>query len=128
MNTRVGRAVLVSLIVTQLLWLSGAVAPVETARLPAVPALEARYTIGSWVPDTLGNQRAVVKAAVTADALRVRLPWRRRDLNPDQKNLIVVDVSTDTVVKNVARVSITRESGDIVFQPVTVPGLSLIHI
>ena len=118
MTARIGRTVLVSLIVSQSLWLTGAAAPFA----PEPPAAEARYTIGSWIPDTLGNQRAVVKVAAGADAVRVRLPWRRRDLNPDQKNLIVVDAKTDAVIRNVARVSITREAGDIVFQPVTAPG------
>lgn len=118
MTARIGKAVLVSLIVSQSLWLTGTAAPLT----PAPAATEARYSIGSWVPDTLGNQRGIVTVAVTADAVRVHLPWRRRDLNPDQKNIIVVDAATDTVVTNVARVSITREAGDIVFQPKTVPG------
>lgn len=116
MTARFGRTLLVSVIVGQSIWLSGAAAPAP----PAEP--EMRYTIGSWIPDTLGNQRAVVHATVSGEVLRVHIPWRRRDLNPDQKNLIVIDASTETVVKNVARVSITREAGDIAFQPVTVPG------
>lgn len=92
------------------------------AQAAPAPAAEARYSIGDWVPDTLGNQRAVVRVSAAADAVRVRLPWRRRDRNPEQKNVIVVDAKTDTPVANVVRVSITRESGDLVFQPVTAPG------
>ncbi len=93
------------------------------ARPSAVaPAAEARYTVGSWIPDTLGNQRAVARVVVTADAVRVHLPWRRRDRNPEQKNIIVIDAGTNTAVANVARVNVTREFGDLVFQPVTVPG------
>ena len=97
------------------------IAPALFGHAPA-PAAEARYSLGSWVPDTLGNQRAVVKVSAAADAVRVHLPWRRRDLAPEKKHIIVVDAKTDQPVANVMRVSVTRESGDLVFQPVTAPG------
>jgi len=88
----------------------------------ASPAPEARYGVGQWNADTLGSHRAVVKVTQAADAIRVHLPWRRRDLNPDQKNIIIVDAKTGITIANLARVNINREAGDLVFQPVTVPG------
>lgn len=114
------RSALLAIVVIQSLLINSGEA--NQVRVAAAPAVEARYTIGSWVPDTLGNQRARVKVTATADAVRVHLPWRRRDQDPDKKNIIVMDAGTNTAVTNVTRVSITREAGDIVFQPITVPG------
>ena len=47
---------------------------------------------------------------------------RRRDLNPEAKNLIVVDAATGERITNVCRFTIDREQGEVVFQPQTVPG------
>lgn len=57
-----------------------------------------------------------------ADAVLATLDWRRRDLNPEEKGVIVVDAATGEQVTNVARFTINREKGEIVFQPQTVPG------
>lgn len=83
----------------------------------AAPATDAAPATPTWDADTLGNHRVVLDVAAAADAVRARIPWRRRDANPDQKNLIVIDAQTGARVENVLRVSITREAGDIVFQP-----------
>ena len=87
------------------------------------------YTTGEWDADSLGNHRAVVRVEARdkgsesiPDAVRVRIPWRRRDLEPEKKNIIVIDATTGTRIENLARVNVNREYGDIVFQPVTVPG------
>lgn len=77
------------------------------------------YTTGTWDADTLGNHRVVIEVASAAEAVRARIPWRRRDTAPDKKNLIVVDAQTGARVANVARVSVTREAGEIIFQPVS---------
>ena len=50
------------------------------------------------------------------------IDWRRRDLNPEAKNLIVVDAATGERITNVCRFTIDRERGEVVFQPQTVPG------
>jgi hypothetical protein len=81
---------------------------------PAVP-----YTTGSWDADTLGNHRVVLEVSTAGDAVRVHVPWRRRDTSPEKKNLILIDGLTGTRVVNVIRVSITREAGDLVFQPLS---------
>ncbi|MBI4328217.1 MAG: hypothetical protein HY674_23555, partial [Chloroflexi bacterium] len=73
-------------------------------------------------PETLGSQRARVEVAQSAEAVWVHLPWRRRDLEPEKKNVIVVDLATGKFVTNVVRAQVHRESGDLVFQPATVPG------
>lgn len=58
----------------------------------------------------------------TGRAVLATLDWRRRDLNPEEKGVIVVDAATGEQVTNVARFTINREKGEIVFQPQTVPG------
>jgi len=85
-------------------------------------AVEIRRTTGSWPVEGLGNSRAAVKVADKADAVWVHLPWRRRDVQPEKKDVIVVDAATNRPVANVIRVRIDRESGDLLFQPPTVPG------
>lgn len=70
----------------------------------------------------LGHHRARIRVAQPADAVRVSLPWRRRDNDADRKNIIVVDAATGQRIRNVVRVEIDREHGDLVFQPKTAPG------
>ena len=43
-------------------------------------------------------------------------------MNPEAKNLIVVDAATGERITNVCRFTIDREQGEVVFQPQTVPG------
>lgn len=101
--------------------------PVCARSSAARPAPPIPYTTGSWDADTLGNHRAVVEVAAAADAVRVTIPWRRRDAAPDKKNLIVIDGQTGARVTNVLRVSITREAGEIVFQPVSGKGRYFVY-
>ena len=80
------------------------------------------YGTGTWEPDSFGNHRAVVRVTSDVDAVWVRIPWRRRDLEPEKKNIIIVDAGSGARIRNVARISINREYGDLVFQPVIAPG------
>jgi hypothetical protein len=50
------------------------------------------------------------------------VPWRRRDQHPELKRIVVVAAATGERVANVARIELTREAGDVVFQPVAGPG------
>jgi len=123
-------------------------AAVTLAALPAVPpAQDVKYGVGTWDPESgLGNHRAVVRVeapapgkpgaqarnggqpVMTAEfpkasaAVRVRIPWRRHDIDPEKKNIIVVDAATGARLANVHPLAVSRESGDIVFEPRTVPG------
>jgi len=107
---------------------------------------DVRQGIGNWDPETgLGNHRAVVRierpappeapakarrpakaaeapATMKPAAARAVIPWRRRDFEPEKKAVIVVDAATGERITNVAILAITRESGDIAFEPKTVPG------
>jgi hypothetical protein len=90
----------------------------EVPPLPDVP-----YAIAAkpW-PSGLGNHRAVVRVDAPARAVRAFIPWRRRDRNPEAKDVIVVDLATGTRVRNVARLQVRREFGEIAFQPASAPG------
>lgn len=87
----------------------------------AVPTDEL-YGVGIWNADSLGNHRVIVSVDKPADAVLATIDWRRRDLNPEAKNLIVVDAATSERITNVCRFTIDRERGEVVFQPQTVPG------
>lgn len=87
----------------------------------AVPTDEL-YGVGIWNADSLGNHRVIVSVDKPADAVLATIDWRRRDLNPEAKNLIVVDAATGERITNVCRFTIDRERGEMVFQPQTVPG------
>lgn len=87
----------------------------------AVPTDEL-YGVGIWNADSLGNHRVIVSVDKPADAVLATIDWRRRDPNPEAKNLIVVDAATGERITNVCRFTIDREQGEVVFQPQTVPG------
>ncbi len=109
-------------------------------------AQDVRYGVGSWDPESgLGNHRAVVRVEASAapkalspkkgskkavaapviakpTAARVTIYWRRRDNDPEKKNIIVIDAATGERVKNVYPLTINREFADIFFESKTVPG------
>jgi hypothetical protein len=80
------------------------------------------YSTGSWDAEAFGNHRAVLRVTHSADAVRVHVPWRRRDSQPETKLVLVVDARTGKQLANVRPVDINRQSGDLVFQPSAVPG------
>jgi hypothetical protein len=89
------------------------------------------YGVGEWdfpIPSgrvnytSLGTQRAVVKVHAEADVVHAHIPWRRRDFNPEDVEVLVYDAASGARIANVFRVDINREYGDLVFQPKTVPG------
>jgi len=79
------------------------------------------YRTGAWNSDTLGNHRVVLRVDTTGDAVRVHIPWRRRDADPERKKIVVTDPK-GVPVDNLLRVAINREYGDLVFQPIGGPG------
>lgn len=83
---------------------------------------EVEYSTGSWDAAVFGNHRAVIRVEENADAVWVHIPWRRRDHNPEKKNIIIVDAKNGQRIKNVFRVNINREFGDLIFQPAAAPG------
>jgi hypothetical protein len=97
---------------------------VGTAVVPSHGASDQNipYRTGTGDTEKFGNHRAVVKVSAQADAVWVHIPWRRRDCDPEAKNIIIVDAKTAARIGNIVRVDISREFGDLVFQPPTAPG------
>ena len=102
----------------------GAIAALALAVLAAAPlaAQDVPYGVGRWEPDSTGNHRAVVRVGAAADAVRVHIPWRRRDEHPERKRVLVVAAASGQRVANATAVAATREAGDVVFQPAAGPG------
>ncbi|MFM9907739.1 MAG: glycoside hydrolase domain-containing protein [Chitinophagaceae bacterium] len=80
---------------------------------------ELPYTIPekSWDADSLGNHRAVIHFSGDGKIAFVKIPWRRRDVNPEKKRIIVQDGQTGLKILNVKTLSISRETGEIYFEP-----------
>ncbi|MEO8201352.1 MAG: glycoside hydrolase domain-containing protein [Gemmatimonadota bacterium] len=76
---------------------------------------------GSWERDSLGNQRAVVRVTRQAPAVRVMIPWRRRDSLPEAKDIRIFS-SAGERVHNIVRLRIERASADLAFEPVAGAG------
>ena len=88
--------------------------------LLAVMTLLSQDAVGPslrWNAGVLGNHRAVVRVEAPAEAVRVRIPWRRRDAAPEKKAVFVRNARTGAKVDNVTPLAITREYGEFVFQP-----------
>ena len=101
----------------------GAVTLTVNASTTSVPPV-LPYVIAAspWAVDQRGSQRVWVSVTQAVSAVRVDIPWRRRDSNPQNKNIVVVDATTGIVVSNRLAVSVTQEMGSVAFQPQTVPG------
>ena len=82
--------------------------------------------IGSWDPKTLGNHRIVIQVSELTlhephqghvpSAVRVHIPWRRRDKHPELVDTVVTDAAGNRIL-NVFRKAINREFGDVAFEP-----------
>lgn len=81
-----------------------------------------RYGDNEWEDRSLGNHRVVIRVDAKAEALRVHVPWRRRDRQPERKNLILVDAATGKRIENLFVLTCNREFADLAFEPVTAPG------
>ena len=77
-----------------------------------------KVTENPWTIDLRGNHRAVVTVADSeAEGVVVRLPWRRPDLEPGTKKILVTD-SADNEIKDVLVTELSSEKGELVFKPV----------
>jgi len=83
-----------------------------------VMAQELNYSTGTWNSDSLGNHRVVLDVKGSAEAVSCYIPWRRKDLNPEDKEIVVVSEKSGKRVFNVIRLNINREYGELVFEPI----------
>jgi hypothetical protein len=81
---------------------------------------------GDWDPERFGNHRVVVEVDRPGGAVRVRMPWRRPDDDPQGKALIVTDAAGNEVA-NVVRLRIDREVGEIAFEPIAGSGRYFVY-
>jgi hypothetical protein len=82
------------------------------------------YSVDTWSDGlgTLGNHRIKVYNTSTADAVWAHILWRRRDPNPQDYGILLLDSYTGQTIQNMVPVNVYQEYGDIVFQPQTTPG------
>jgi hypothetical protein len=85
----------------------------------AVPAQEVAFTAGKedWDTSTRGNHRAVLRVDRPAEVAHAVIPWRRRDPRPEQVRVLVFAEATGVRLANVTRGAISRERGEIWFEP-----------
>lgn len=87
-----------------------------------------KIAVTPWTADKLGNHRAVVSVSkAKKHAARVILKWRRPDLRPETKRIVIIDSATEDEIKNMKVLSLTSEEGDILFEPKTLPGKYYIY-
>jgi len=86
---------------------------------------EMSYESGNWEhPDyskafeSLGNQRIVVEVGEQTDGpVQIKIPWRRKDDNPQDKTIIIIDANTNIPIENIQVLEINNEFGHLVFEP-----------
>lgn len=90
---------------------------------PSVPLSEKEvsYGISDWKA-SYGNHRALITVSEDTDAVHVHIPWRRRDTDASNKDVMVIDSKTGEQVNNRLLVRMSRESADIIFQPTSGAG------
>src|SRR6056297_1682636 len=89
-------------------------------------AQELYYGTGQWDPQGLGNHRAVIYAEEPADAVYVKIPWRRLD-DVEDKNVILTDALTGQRVNNIFCATQNNDYADVVFQPVSGEGIHYLY-
>lgn len=111
-----------------------AVGPIETISITPPAGLSndslmptVKFCLGPAWPSELGNVRALVAVPKGGGTVRVRIPWRRRDRDPQNKAILVREAATGKMVENVAPISITRDYGDIAVELASSPGLYEIY-
>jgi hypothetical protein len=86
------------------------------ALAPAAPAADEHGAPAlRWDASRFGNHRYLVQVDAPADAVRVEIPWRRRDAHPERVAVIVADPD-GVPVANVLRGDVDRAAGELVFQ------------
>jgi hypothetical protein len=85
------------------------------------------YTTGEWNSDSLGNHRVLVEVGADAEAVKCTIPWRRKDQNVAEKELIIVSAQTGERVTNIHRTDINREFGKLIFEALSGKGLYYIY-
>ena len=83
------------------------------------------YESGNWdhpnytkAFKSYGNHRVVIQTTDTSyNITQVIIPWRRRDDQPNEKDVIIVDVKSNTVVNKKYVIESNNEFGHLIFKP-----------
>ena len=101
----------------------------DTAWIPPSPSNVidgVKYVSGNWKPHlaagdkglSWGNHRAVVHVEnPTANSIRVEIPWRRLDADPEEKAIVIEDSTSGEPIPNALARDVTAESGTVLFEP-----------
>lgn len=81
----------------------------------------------AWKEDSLGNHRAVVRFNGPGSIAHTLLPWRRNDVMPEKKRIIVQDAQTGAKIMNVLTGEISNEKGELWFEAVSGKGTYYIY-
>lgn len=79
-----------------------------------------------WNADSLGNQRAVIKIEKATEDVTVTIPWRNRNVKPDQM-VYVVDSASNTLIKDVRQFKMSPEYGVINFDTNNEKGIFYVY-
>lgn len=90
-------------------------------------AQEVHFTVPEHLwEDNLGNHRAIILVGKNTDAAEVKIEWRRRDWDADQKAIVIIDEKGNKI-DNIYRINVTREEGHFVFQPINGAGKYFVY-
>ena len=87
-----------------------------------IPSNSKSTTIHYSVPEKqweeeFGNHRAIIKVDKPSDAVSIDFLWRRHDISPEKRQMLIVNAETGEKITNVFRVSIDKEQCKLVFGP-----------
>jgi hypothetical protein len=80
-----------------------------------------------WDNLKLGNHRAVVFVKEKCEAVITTLVWRRRDKNPSEKAIIIIDSKTEKRIKDFVRIYINNFKITLIFKPESAPSKYYIY-
>ena len=72
--------------------------------------------VKEWNPEGLGNHRAVIKTEEAAEIVWTRIAWRRFDLLPEYKGIVITFAENDAPVENLVTLNLSPEYADILFE------------
>ena len=90
----------------------------------ALSNYDVNYETGNWEHpeygkafESKGNHRVLIRTPKNSKGnYQVSIPWRRRDDNPYEKDIIIVDASTNTLISNKYIIELNNEYGHLIFQ------------
>jgi hypothetical protein len=73
-------------------------------------------------PESFGNHRAVINVSEQAEAVLLDFLWRRHDVDPAGRRLLIIDAISGDTVENIYRYKVDNEQCKLAFGPVKEAG------